>query len=72
MVEGSKNFDYYVFIDLIFNIGVKKIIGVLLKIVFFCFKVKFYLEKCFLILFNYYELVVWEGVFWLVKILENM
>nr|CAA44302.1 unnamed protein product [Synechocystis sp.] len=72
VVEGSKNPDHYVFIDLISNIGVKKTIGVLLKIVLFCSKVKPYLEKRFSILFNHYESVAREGVPWLVKTLENM
>lgn len=72
VVEGSKNPDHYVFIDLISNIGVKRTIGVLLKIVLFCSKVKPYLEKRFSILFNHYEAVAREGVPWLVKTLENM
>jgi hypothetical protein len=72
VVEGNKNPNHYVFIDLISNIGVKKTIGVLLKIVLFCSKVKPYLEKRFSILFNHYEGVSREGVPWLVKTLENM
>ncbi len=72
VVEGNKNPNHYVFIDLISNIGVKKTIGVLLKIVLFCSKVKPYLEKRFSILFNHYEAVSREGVPWLVKTLENM
>lgn len=72
VVEGNKNPNHYVFIDLISNIGVKKTIGVLLKVVLFCSKVKPYLEKRFSILFNHYEGVSREGVPWLVKTLENM
>ncbi|AIE73464.1 hypothetical protein D082_09360 [Synechocystis sp. PCC 6714] len=72
VVEGSKNPDHYVFIDLISNIGVKRTVGVLLKIVLFCSKVKPYLEKRFSILFNHYESVAREGVPWLVRTLENM
>lgn len=72
VVEGNQNPNHYVFIDLISNIGVKKTIGILLKVVLFCSKVKPYLEKRFSILFNHYEGVSREGVPWLVRTLENM
>ncbi|MGA1622463.1 MAG: hypothetical protein ACO36E_07015 [Synechocystis sp.] len=72
VVEGSQKPEHYVFIDLISNIGVTRTIGILLKIILFCSKVKPYLEKRFSILFNHYESFTREGVPWLVRTLENM
>ena len=72
VVEGSQKPEHYVFIDLISNIGVTRTIGILLKIILFCSKVKPYLEKRFSILFNHYESFSREGVPWLVRTLENM
>jgi hypothetical protein len=72
IVEGPQQLDHYVFIDLITNLGVTKTVGLLLKIILFCKKVKPYLEKRFSILFNHYESFSREGVPWLVKSLENM
>ncbi len=72
IVENSQNPEHYVFVDLISNIGVTRTVGLLLKIVLFCNKVKPYLEKRFSVLFNHYESFTREGVPWLVKSLENM
>ena len=72
IVEGPQQLDHYVFIDLITNLGVTKTVGLLLKIVLFCKKVKPYLEKRFSVLFNHYESASREGVPWLVKSLENV
>jgi hypothetical protein len=72
VVEGSQKPEHYVFIDLVSNIGVTRTIGILLKIILFCSKVKPYLEKRFSILFNHYESFSREGVPWLVRTLENM
>lgn len=72
VVEGAHKPEHYVFVDLISNIGVTQTIGILLKIILFCSKVKPYLEKRFSILFNHYESFTREGVPWLVRALENM
>ncbi|MGL5034047.1 MAG: hypothetical protein ACRC6M_09640, partial [Microcystaceae cyanobacterium] len=72
VVEGSHQPEHYVFIDLISNLGVTKTIGLFLKIILFCKKVRPYLEKRFSILFSHYESASREGVPWLVKSLENM
>ena len=52
--------------------GVTGTVGMLLKLVLMCNKVKPYLEKRFSILFNHYEGFSQEGVPWLVQALENM
>ncbi|ACK70431.1 conserved hypothetical protein [Gloeothece citriformis PCC 7424] len=72
VVESSQNPQHYVFIDLISNMGVTHTIGLLLKIVLICKKVKPYLEKRFSILFNHYEGFSRDGAPWLVKTLENL
>lgn len=72
VVENSQNPQHYVFIDLISNMGVVRTVGLLMKLVLICRKVKPYLEKRFSILFNHYEGFASEGVPWLIKALENM
>jgi hypothetical protein len=62
--------DFY--LDLIGNLGETKTVGLLLKIVLLCSKVKPSLEKRFSILFNHYESSHREGVPWLIKSLENL
>jgi hypothetical protein len=57
---------------MISNMGVTQTMGVLLKVLLICNKVKPYLEKRFSILFNHYESFAKEGVPWLVKSLENL
>ncbi|GBF82588.1 hypothetical protein [Aphanothece sacrum] len=72
VVESSNKPDHYVFVDMISNMGVTQTMGVLLKVILICNKVKPYLEKRFSILFNHYESFAREGVPWLVKSLENL
>ncbi|MBD1833482.1 hypothetical protein H6F61_12540 [Cyanobacteria bacterium FACHB-472] len=72
VVESPQRPNHYVFVDLITNLGATCTIGMLLKIVLLCRKVKPYLEKRFSILFNHYEAYARDGVPWLVKSLENM
>ncbi len=72
VVESSHQPDHYVFIDMVTNIGVTRTVGMLLKLVLMCRKVKPYLEKRFSILFNHYESFSKDGVPWLVKALENL
>ena len=52
--------------------GEVKTIGLLLKLVLLCGKVKPYLEKRFSILFSHYENVTEDRADWLVKSLENL
>ncbi|SKB13561.1 conserved hypothetical protein [Planktothrix sp. PCC 11201] len=72
VVESSQKPNHFVFIDLIANVGPTMTVGLLLKIVLICRKVKPYLEKRFAILFNHYESCSQDGVLWLVKVLENL
>jgi hypothetical protein len=72
VVESSQKPEHYIFVDMISNMGVTGTVGMLLKLVLMCNKVKPYLEKRFSILFNHYEGFSKEGVPWLVQALENM
>lgn len=72
VVESSQRPQHYMFVDLITNLGPTTTIGLLLKIVLLCRKVKPYLEKRFSILFGHYESYTKEGVPWLVKALDNL
>lgn len=72
VVESPQRPNHYIFVDLITNLGATLTMGLLLKIVLLCRKVKPYLEKRFSILFNHYESQTREGVPWLVKSLENL
>jgi hypothetical protein len=72
VVESGQKPDHYIFLDMIGNMGVTRTMGLLLKLVLMCRKVKPYLEKRFSILFNHYEGFSRDGVPWLVKSLENL
>jgi hypothetical protein len=72
VVESSQKPDHYIFMDMITNMGVTRTMGLLLKLVLMCRKVKPYLDKRFSILFNHYESFSKDGVPWLVKSLENL
>ncbi|MGL5133009.1 MAG: hypothetical protein ACRC78_10810 [Planktothrix sp.] len=72
VVESPQKPNHFVFIDLIANVGPTMTVGLLLKIVLICRKIKPYLEKRFAILFNHYESCSQDGVLWLIKVLENL
>ncbi|MCS7147698.1 MAG: hypothetical protein NZ901_05840 [Geminocystis sp.] len=72
VVESPQNPNHLVFMDMISNMGTTKTIGLLLKIVLLCSKVKPYLEKRFSILFNHYESFTRDGAAWLVRSLEKL
>jgi hypothetical protein len=72
LVESGQKPDHYIFLDMVGNMGVTRTMGLLLKLVLMCRKVKPYLEKRFSILFNHYEGFSRDGVPWLVKSLENL
>ena len=72
VVESMHKPEHFFFINLMANMGVTATIGLLLKIVLVCYRVKPYLERRFAILFNHYESSTREAVMWLVKALENM
>jgi hypothetical protein len=64
--------NHFVFIDLITNLGPIATIGILLKIVLICHKIKPCLEKRLSILFGHYEMHTHESVEWLVQALETL
>lgn len=72
LVESSQAPSHAVFVDLTGNLGITATIGLLLKIVLICRKVKPYLEKQFAVLFKHYEACTREHVTWLIDSLENL
>ncbi|MBE9040400.1 hypothetical protein IQ235_06305 [Oscillatoriales cyanobacterium LEGE 11467] len=72
VVEHSRQPDHYVFLDLSANLGSAPTIGILLKIVLCCDRVKSYLEQRFAILFDRYEDAAKNSITWLVDSLENL
>lgn len=72
VVESSYCPNHAVFVDLTGNLGITTTIGLLLKIVLICRRVKPYLEKQFAILFKHYETYARDSVTWLIDSLENL
>lgn len=72
VVESNQKPNHYIFIDMINNMGVIRTVGLLLKLVLVCRKVKPHLDKRFSILFNHYESFSRDQVPWLVKSLESL
>ncbi|MBE9223879.1 hypothetical protein IQ264_00100 [Phormidium sp. LEGE 05292] len=72
LVESPANPNYYLFLDLVANLGPRRTIGLLLKIALLSNKVKPLLERRFSILFSYYESQTVEDLRWLVQSLENL
>jgi hypothetical protein len=72
IVENASQPEHYLFIDMITNLGVTRTIGLLLKLVLICPKVKPYVEKRFSILFEHYEPLKQHEVPWLVRSLEYL
>jgi hypothetical protein len=72
IVESSQQPSHFIFNDLMANLGTVPTIGLFLKIVLLCSKVKYHLEKRFAILFTHYEACVKESVTWLVEALEHL
>ena len=72
IVDSYKNPNYNVFVDLINNLGETQVIGLLLKLLLICHKVKPYLEQRFAILFSHFEFCDRREVPWLIDSLENL
>lgn len=72
IVESRKEPRHMIFMDLINNIGSTQTIGLLLKVVLLCKKIKPYLENRFALLFNHYESQRQGSVTWLVGCLEKL
>ncbi len=72
VVNNQSSPQHFVFLDLISNQGTVPTMGLLLKIVLICGKVKPYLERKFAILFNHYGASTTNTVGWLVGTLEQL
>lgn len=72
IVDSPQNPNHLVFMDMISNMGTTHTVGLFLKLVLVCHKVKPYLEKRFSILFNHYESFTRDGAAWLVRSLEKV
>ena len=72
IVESLSSPQHFTFIDLITHQSSIRIIGLLLKIVLICRKVKPYLTKRFAILFNHYESKHYRNINWFVETLEEL
>ena len=72
VVDSKSNSDHERYLNLVNYLGEVRTIGLLLKLVLVCNKVKPYLEQRFSILFSYYEAVEEDEAAWLVKSLENL
>ncbi len=72
VVDSKSNPNHSQYLDLITYMGETKAVGLLLKLVLLCGKLKPYLENRFSILFSHYESATETGVPWLIKSLENL
>lgn len=72
VVESPQRPHHFTLMDLLNNMGTTPTMGLLLKLVLVCKKVKPYLEKRFAILFRHYENHARNNVGWLVNCLENL
>ncbi|MDY7013037.1 MAG: hypothetical protein SVX43_05450, partial [Cyanobacteriota bacterium] len=72
LIESPEHPNFYLFLDLIFNLGETKTMGLLLKIILLSRPVRPHLEQRFSALFNYYDTLKTEEITWLVKALENL
>jgi hypothetical protein len=72
VVNSQSSPQHSIFLDLISNQGSLATIGLLLKVVLICRKIRPYLEKRFAILFNHYEAATTNGIDWLVGTLEQL
>jgi hypothetical protein len=72
VVDSKSSSNHERYLDLVTYLGETKTIGLLLKLVLLCTKVKPYLEQRFSILFSHYESVAENEAPWLIKSLENL
>jgi hypothetical protein len=72
LVVDVSRLHHAVFVDLTANLGITATIGLLLKILLLCTRVKPYLEKQFSVLFGHYEDFARDAVKWLIESLENL
>jgi hypothetical protein len=72
VIESKQKPNHAVFMDLLNNLGSTLTVGLLLKVVLLCNKVKPYLERRLSILFQHYSLQSRGSVDWLVCCLEKL
>ncbi|MGF1493651.1 MAG: hypothetical protein ACFBSC_14580 [Microcoleaceae cyanobacterium] len=72
VVESAHEPSHFVFLDLTNNLGATSVVGMLMRVILICRKVRSDLEKRFSILFNHYSLFPKNKVNWLVESLENL
>jgi hypothetical protein len=72
VIESKQRPNHTVFMNLLNNIGSTLTVGLLLKVVLLCNKVKPYLERRLSILFQHYESQMRGSVDWLVRCLEKL
>lgn len=72
VIESKQRPNHSVFMDLLNNLGSTVTVGLLLKVVLLCHKVKPYLERRLSILFQHYQSQMRGSVDWLVRCLEKL
>lgn len=72
IVDNPLTINHYLLLDLITHLGTSYTMGILMKLVLICPKMRPYLEKRLAILFNHYQSLPIDRVPWLVKSLENL
>jgi hypothetical protein len=72
VIESKQRPNHSVFMDLLNNVGSTLTVGLLLKVVLLCNKVKPYLERRLSILFQHYAPQTRGSVDWLVRCLEKL
>jgi hypothetical protein len=72
VIESRQRPTHSVFMDLLNNLGSTVTIGLMLKVVLLCSKVRPYLDRRFSLLFQHYESQSCGAVRWLVKCFEKL
>jgi hypothetical protein len=72
VIESKQRPAHSVFMDLLNNLGSTLTIGLMLKVVLLCGKVKPYLDRRFSLLFQHYASQTRHSVRWLVRCLEKL
>ena len=71
IADKAEHPNHYTFDNLLANLGVARVVGIVLKIVLFCREVKSYAEECLNRLFRHYGSFPEEQTQWLVEVLEH-
>jgi hypothetical protein len=71
VLDPNQPLNHYLFMDLVTNLGAANTVGIILKLVLICPKIKPSLEKRLSLLVAHYDSLTIDRVPWLVKSLEN-